>query len=275
MHKAFIQDFSVVPNGNGHDALRELQKRTSLKPDVLILSSSHPEPYGFWSRASAFARDAHFENLFAFDVKHGCNGGNLSLKMGKDFLRDSNCHQVLIIVDDQLSQYVDLNDKELEPFHAWGNSGTAILLTKDAGLWEVLEFTSVTDVRFADNVRLHPGNDFITLETDEETESEIGRIYRENYLRVITQSLKLSQVQAANGLCMNQGDWKLRNYIQRETMIPQIQDTFKSHGHLGGSDIFIGLQHLGSEIKEGEHVVLASSALGYSWSGQVLRKCLC
>ena len=277
MSKIFIRDLVVCPNQSATTAIEKLRQSVKVKPDVLIVSSSHPEPYGYWSRASAFARDAQIDDCFAFDIKHGCNGGNLALKIGKDFLKSENTNQVLIIVDDQLKDHVDRMNPELTPFHAWGNCTSAVLLTKDEGPWEIQEFTAVTDPRFADNVVLKSGESSISLQTNDETEKEIGRIYRDNYMKVIRESLKASSLTLSDclALCMNQGDWKLRNTIQRQTGVAWIQDTFSEHGHLGGSDIFLGLTQVTEQnlLKSGQAVVLASSALGYSWSGQVLRKC--
>lgn len=276
MFKAFIQDFIVKPHAQGIDAFKELKAKNTISPDVFIVSSSVPEIYGFYSTAAGLSHQFGLGNAFAFDIKHGCNGGNLALKIGKDFLRQENVNEVLIIVDDQLSQYVDRSDSSLGPFFSWGNGASAILLNKKEGPFEILDYVALSDTRFAENVILKSGDSSITLQTNDEIESEIGKIYRVNYLDVIRKATESSGLKVSDlkALCMNQGDWKLSNHLQRETNIPWIQKTHEEFGHLGGSDIFLGLKKLQEEnnLNSEDTLVLASSALGYSWSAQVLRK---
>jgi 3-oxoacyl-[acyl-carrier-protein] synthase III len=275
--KVYIKDFTVCPFDDSKMAMELLLQKDKILPDVVIMSSTHPEPYGLWSRSASLIRDFGLNNCHAFDVKNGCNGGNIALGIGKNILiTDPRIKQVLIVVDDQLYSYVDREDDTLSPFHSWQNGASAILLSKDEGSHELLGNYAITDARFADNVRLFPQDKTITLDTTDETEKEIGKIYRDNYLKVISGSLQSSDLNMTDckALCMNQGDWKLRQFIQKETNIPWIQDSHSTHGHLGGSDVFYGLEVLEKDnlSKTNDYIVLASSGLGYSWTGQVVRK---
>ena len=56
--------------------------------------------------------------------------------------------------------------------------------------------------------------------------------------------------------------------------LDKIHSSYRNHGHLGGSDIYLGLKTREAEglIKKGDRMLLSSSAFGFSWGSSLLTK---
>jgi 3-oxoacyl-[acyl-carrier-protein] synthase-3 len=73
---------------------------------------------------------------------------------------------------------------------------------------------------------------------------------------------------------MNQGDHRLFSHISHSLGIEEskIIQSYQTYGHIGGSDIFYGLYLLSQnqKLRKGDVIVMASSAVGYSWSATII-----
>jgi 3-oxoacyl-[acyl-carrier-protein] synthase-3 len=112
---------------------------------------------------------------------------------------------------------------------------------------------------------------------DAPTKERLRNAYQINYCRVIQQACDDAGVSPRHirRLFINQGDYRLIDKIAKSlSLAPDIP--FRSYerlGHLGGSDVFFGLQNCldTGELQRGDIVALATSAIGFSWGCTIIR----
>lgn len=247
------------------------------KIDLIVFASC-----GVWDRY-LWSPSAHVQNhlganrAFSFDVLNGCNSGNLAVQLSLQWLKANAKQAALIVVADSLSSIVDYSNPEQACLYSFSDAATAILLQRGETRYQPIAFAASTNAAFANSMNLKWGQNTLWMNEDEEEDRALSREYRARYLAMIREALKNAELKISDvdHLFMNQGDHKLIQYLS-EALPLNPERIFRSHehfGHLGGSDIFFGMSQRmqANEIKPGEIIVLASSAIGYSWSATVIK----
>jgi 3-oxoacyl-[acyl-carrier-protein] synthase-3 len=248
------------------------------KIDLVIHASTTPPPRSLYSRSAGVMKAVGAGRAYGFDVMAGCNGATWALANAKSLLlTHDEWTTALVLVSDQLASYVDYANETHLPLFNWADAVSAVVLRKGEARRAIVGEAFRTDPTYGDSMHLSPGAATLTMETSDEIEDGIKRTYKKNYEEMIRAALGRAGVEprAVAGVFMNQGDWRLTNYLSKNLGIaPEaFQRTHEEFGHIGGSDVLLGLMKAqeSGRIRENDHVVLASSAVGFSWGALVLK----
>lgn len=270
-----------TPVSLGTKAARALLKTAQVDPSeidyVLFCGCGVYDKY-LWSPAAKIQSELGIEGAFSFEIFNGCNAGNLGVNLAIDLIK-SRPHKrnALVIVSDTLSKIVNHEDPAHSCLYNFSDAAGAILVSRGEPRNQVLAFAALTQAEFADHMSLPRAEPFIQMNTDEDEDRRLSRAYRENYPKVILKALGEAGLatQDVNHLFINQGDQRLIKRLSVELAIPQdrIHKSYEDHGHMGGADVFFGMKARWDQgrIRRGDIVVLASSAVGFSWGATVLR----
>jgi 3-oxoacyl-[acyl-carrier-protein] synthase-3 len=263
------------------EAARKLIQNNSVDTgsiDFVIHASSGIQEKQLWSPAAKIQKEIKAVNAFAFDIQNGCNSGNLALRLAQQLLlADESKSHVLIVVADALSNVVDYTNPIHKCIFGFSDGASAILVTKNAKNNKLLSFAASTNANFADSIYINKSENIVWMNDDEEEDKVLIKEYEEKYSSMIVSALQKinKNIHDVKYIVMNQGDHKLINKLIKRFDLHSNM-IFRSHeeyGHLGGTDIFFGLKNLieNKSVFAGDLVVLASSAIGFSWGATVIQ----
>lgn len=248
------------------------------KIDLVIHSSTTPPSKSLYSRSAGLMKAIGAGRAYGFDVMAGCNGATWAIANAKSLLlTHDEWTTALVLVSDQLSPFVDYADETHLPLFGWADAVSAVILRKGEARRVIVAEAFMTDPTYGDSMHLARGAATLTMETSDEIEDGIKRTYKKNYEEVIRSALGRAGVDlgAVAGVFMNQGDWRLIDHLSAKLGIAAaaFQRTHEDFGHIGGSDVLLGLMKAqeSGRIQENDHLVLASSAVGFSWGALVLK----
>lgn len=262
-------------------AARQLIEKNSVNVfdiDLIIHASCGIQDKQLWSPSAKIQKEIQANNAFAFDIQNGCNSGNLALEIASKLLAADNSKQIaLIIVADALSGIVNYKNPLQKCIFSFSDAASAVLVRKNISNNKLLSFAISTNAIFADSLYKPVNNQHIWMNDDEEEDQLLIKEYEERYTNMIIRALKKADknIHDVSQIIMNQGDHKLISKLAARLDFP-VNQIFRSHenyGHLGGTDIFFGLKHVieNGLVKAGDFVVLASSAIGFSWGASVIK----
>lgn len=262
-------------------AVKELLLKNNLNPnkiDLIIHASCGLQDKQLWSPAAKIQKEVKAKNAFSFDIQNGCNSGNLALAIAKRMLVSDDTKQMaLIVVADALSQIVDYKNVDHKCIFNFSDAASAILIQKKSSSNILLSFVASTEAIFADSLYKSIDDQYVWLNDDPHEDELLKKVYEDRYTQMINLVLKKinKNIDDVSHIIMNQGDHKLIDKLAARLCYPANR-IFRSHqdyGHLGGSDVFFGLNQILKEglIKSGDLVVLASSAIGFSWGASVIQ----
>jgi 3-oxoacyl-[acyl-carrier-protein] synthase III len=248
--------------------------------------------YQFWSPAAKIQHLIGADNAFAFEVKNGCNGGNLGLEIAKELLLGNSTYQnALVICSEKLSIAVNYKDPNAISSFTFADGAAAAVVSKDCKTNQLLSYASITDGSLVDYVKVPYGGTVYPLISPITNEKDryfqvsdpegLDRIFATNYLqnyqRVIIEALQKSGFTSTDidylftnqvKTSISEGIRNIFNLQKNQTII-----TLKDFGHQGTVDTFFCLTYATDAgiIKPGDLVVLASSAIGFSWAASVIK----
>ncbi len=248
------------------------------KIDLLIHCGSGAQDYSFWSPASHLLDFLKQKSSFGFDLAHGCNAGNLGMFTAVNWLeRENSWENAIVVASDALSWRVDYSKKENFPIFSWSDGASAILISKNHKRMRLCSYFAITQPQFSRSMWAHGQTGTVEMDVSELTETNLGSAYREMYPSVIKGALDRAGLvkQNIDYLFLNQGSPRLLDFLcnQFDLNRERVQRTYSNYGHMGPSDIFLGLKSAMDNglLKNGDNVVLASSSYGYSWSASVIK----
>src|SRR5580693_1017505 len=273
------------------DALRKAQVRADAVDLVLFCGTGFYD-YGVWSPAARIQHLIGAENAFAYEVKNGCNGGNLGLYLAsRQLLADPDLKHALVVCSDTFSRLVDYSDENGLAMFPGGDGATAALLQKDHPGNRLLAFAGITDGSLVDAIRVPLGGTRLPLRggdrqaglgcwqiaDPEQLAAVFSRRYLDNYVHVVREALRKC------GRSVSEIGFLFTNQVKKSTLegvfaalgLPPDRTcrTMECFGHQASSDTLLGLaQSLAAgRIREGELVVLASSGIGFNWAATVVQ----
>lgn len=160
---------------------------------------------------------------------------------------------------------------------AVSDAACAVLVKKGEMRSQILTSAASTNADFADHIHLKEGEEFLWMNSDETEDRAISKEYETRYTAMIKTALDQAnlKINEVDHLFMNQGDHRLIDKLT--TLLPidsdKIYRSHKNFGHIGASDCFLGLKSRleRGEINPGQNIVLASSAVGFSWGATVIK----
>jgi 3-oxoacyl-[acyl-carrier-protein] synthase-3 len=247
--------------------------------------------YQFWSPAAKVQDGIGAHRSYAFEIRNGCNGGNLGLSICKELILGNPAHKcALVVCSDKLSLAVNYTDKSAISSFSFADGAVAVVLKKDIPNNRLCAYASLTDGTLADYVKVPYGgtkypvttfpvrdDDRYLCVTDPGGLDEIfASTYLQNYLKVIHEALDKSgySVKDIDHIFTNQVKRSLSEKILEQLGLTKDQTliTMGEYGHMGPVDTLfgLGLALEKNRIRAGDIVVLAGSAIGFSWAAIVL-----
>ena len=280
------------PSEMGIRAAEVAVERAGIDPgeiDVLIYCSAGFYDYRIWSPAARIQAALGADGCYAFEVKNGCNGGNLGINIAKTLLLDDpDKRYALVVCSEKLSISVDYNDQSAISLFMVGDGAAAALLRKGEATNRLLSYVSITEGSTVDSVKVpsggtvgmgSPGSEssgarvgYIRIDDPAGLDRILSQTYLENYMGVIRRALEKS------GRDLEDLDLLLTNQVKRSLLEDILRGldlgwdhtitSIKDYGHMGTVD---GLFNLSRAMDDGlagpgKLVVLASSGAGFTWA---------
>ena len=260
--------------------------------DIIVFGGLGFYDYNFWSPAAKIQDGIGAHRAFTFEIRNGCNGGNLGLNICKELLLgDKNKKYALVVCSDKLSLAVNYSDRKAVSAFAFADGAVAAVLKKDHPDNQLLAYASISDGSLVDYVKVPCGGTkiplgessskredcFLRVTDPEALDGIFSRTYLKNYLAVIHDALKNSgySERDISHLFTNQVKKSITDNLLKGLGLEEARTmrTMKEYGHMGPVDTLFCLALAKEEgrIKPGDLVVLAGSAIGFSWSAMVVK----
>jgi 3-oxoacyl-[acyl-carrier-protein] synthase-3 len=279
------------PGDLGVKAALDVLRRAQVDPseiDLVLFGGCAFYDYGVWSPAAHIQNAIGAHQAFAYEVKNGCNGGNLGLHLAsRHLLADPDLEYALVVCSDVFSRLVNYQDERIISMFPGGDGATAALLRKHHDGNRILAYSGISDGSLVDAVRVPAGGTRMSAETGrgsfwqiddpEQLASVFSSLYLKNYVHVVQEALRKS------GHTVEEIDFLFTNQVKKSTAqsildalgLPPEKTcrTMERYGHLASSDTLLGLARTLDEgrVQAGDLVVLASSGIGFHWAATVVQ----
>ena len=300
MEKKHIAAPDEQPSDMGIRAAGEAVARAGIDPGeigVIAYCGASFYDYRAWSPAARIQAALKADDCYAFEVKNGCNGGNLGVNVCKNLLlNDSEKEYALVVCSEKFSTSIDYTDPNSLSLFMVGDGAVAAVLRKGEATNQLLNYASRTDGSTVDCVKVpmggtrHPytqmGHDepasanrlnYICVDDPAGLDRILSLTYLENYVKVITRAVERS------GHSLKDIDFLFTNQVKRSLSRDIFQSvglkeentvsSIRDYGHIGTVDTLFNLGRaieLGL-IEPGCLAVIASSGAGFTWAAMAVR----
>ncbi|MBB4917178.1 3-oxoacyl-ACP synthase III family protein [Streptosporangium saharense] len=255
------------------EAAKALLGRTATRPgDVrqVIFAGSGEWDVPFWSPAAKVAAELGIDDAHCFEVANFCNAGTVAIRIALDRLAGGGDGYALVLIADRLGQLVDYADPASKELFNFGDAAAAVLLSGRDTAFEVLHTATRTDPSWADYYYGEQRDGRLVIRRGPHRPG-LADAYVDNFTRLVEETLKAvggKRDDVAHFL-INQGDRRMHERLLRELGLPQDRSVFNYDrlGHMGGADTLIALDGLRERraLRRGDLILLATSAMGFSW----------
>ena len=192
--------------------------------DLIAYCGAGDYDYRVWSPSAKIQSEIGAINAFAFELRNGCNGGNLGIHVCRNLLRsEPTCSCGLVICSDNLHSIVNYSDPDNISQFILADAAAAVVLKKGEPTNKILSYYAITNGQFADELKVPiggtklpcPGNNHIEVDgnkikiLDREKLAKIfDEIYLKNYLKVIKTTVQNS------GYSVEEIDYLFHNQIK-------------------------------------------------------------
>ncbi|MDP9863949.1 MULTISPECIES: 3-oxoacyl-ACP synthase III family protein [Streptosporangium] len=261
------------------EAARAVLKRTQVEPGAIrqvIFAGSGEWDVPFWSPAARVALGLGIERAHCFEIGNFCNAGMTAVRTGLDGIAAGRAEYVLVLVGDRLGTMVDYRDPGSKALFNLGDAAAAMLLAREDYAFEVLHSAMRTDPSWSDYYTGEHRPDRVVIRRNGHR-GGLAAAYVENFTALVGETLGALGARASDvsHFLINQGDRSMHERLLRETGIPADRSVFNYDrlGHMGGADTMIALRGLldGGGLRHGDLILLATSAMGFSWGVMALR----
>ncbi|MHB8120098.1 MAG: 3-oxoacyl-ACP synthase [Methanothrix sp.] len=297
MEKKHIAAPDEQPSDMGIRAAREAVQRAGIDAreiGIIAYCGASFYDYRIWSPAARVQAALGADDCYAFEVKNGCNGGNLGINLCKNL---ALCHPekeyALVVCSEKLSPLIDYTDKSSLSLFMVGDGAAAALLKKGEAENQLLEYASITDGSTVDCVKVplggtkmpygHTAHDsrskYICVDDPDGLDRILSQTYLDNYIKVITRAVQKS------GYSLEDIDFLFTNQVKRSLSKDIFQSlglsekntltSIEDYGHMGTVDTLFNLGRAIEErqIKPGDLIVIASSGAGFTWAAMAVKFC--
>lgn len=256
--------------------------------DLVIWTGSDYKDFNVWSAGIFVQRELGLKNAFAFDMSARCSTNVVAMKVAKSLMQTNpNLKRALLCGGHKTGELVNYKDETSRFLYNLADGGSAIVLEKDAHN-EILESSVITDGDFSLDVIIPVGGTRAPLKTLKDNDSYyltcpdiVGMRERladrsiENFLKVIKDAASSSMSdRPIDYLSLLHMKKSAHDAILEPLELEDHSSAYLSnYGHFGAPDqvVSLGLAEKENKLKAGDHVVLASAGIGYTWSAISLR----
>ncbi len=295
MEKKHIAASDEQPSDMGIRAARDAVARAGVDSGeigIIAYCGASFYDYRIWSPGARIQAALEADNCYAFEVKNGCNGGNLGMNMCKNLLlSDSEKEFALVVCAEKLSISIDYTDPNSLSLFIVGDGAAAAVLKKGEAKNQLLNYVSLTDGSTVDCIKVPLGGtrlqhadgvhygrqNYICVDDPAELDKILSRNYLENYVNVITRAVEKSSyaLEDINYLFTNQVKKSLSKEIFRSLGLGEDNTltSIKDYGHMGTVDTLFNLGRAMEQglVVPGCLVVIASSGAGFTWAAMAVK----
>jgi 3-oxoacyl-[acyl-carrier-protein] synthase III len=259
--------------------------------DMVIYCGAGFYDHRIWCPSARIQDAIGASDCYGFEVRNGCNGGNLGLNLAKHLLaQDPDKQHALVVCADKLSILVDYTDPASLSLHHLADGAAAAIVSKGETTNQIGSYASVTDGSIVNRVMIPGGGtrrpfhwgiemreaQFV-VNDPKGLEEIFSNVYLRNYEKVIDQVLRMAgkDREDIGFLFTNQVKKSLSKNILRTIGLKdeQYMSIIAEYGHVGPTDTFFCLAKAleNKMIKKGDLVVLASSGTGFTWGATTVQ----
>lgn len=256
--------------------------------DMILWTGSEYKDYPVWSAGIFVQRELGLKKAHAFDLSARCSTNVLALRVAKSLMTtDPAIRRVLLCGGHRTGDLVNYRDPNARFLYNLSDGGSAMLLEKREDESEVQgalvgESSLITDGDFSLDVIIpgagtkRPAYDNIAREDfclqvpdvagmrERLAEKSIS-----NFLEVIKTAALKTTAKPIDYLALLHMKRSAHDGICQALELKDEQSIYMDHyGHFGAPDqvLSLGLAEQRRLLKTGDHVVMASAGIGYTWS---------
>tara|TARA_Y100001968_G_C19436774_1_gene760150 strand:- start:1216 stop:2217 length:1002 start_codon:yes stop_codon:yes gene_type:complete len=281
---------------SSNDTLGELCERASLSAiemagwdsstiDLIILATSSPDD--LFGSAPLVQSRLRASNAVAFDLTAACSGFLFALVTASQFLRNGSMKRALVIGADQLSRWVDWNDRG--SCILFGDAAGAVALEASDSINDgLIGFKLKTDGSRGQSLNLSQNNDFTTLIDDINYQkggfSPISMNGQEVYkfavkeVPAILEDLLIeneTKPEDLDWLLLHQANQRILDSVAERFSIPRqkVLSNLANYGNTSAATIPLMLDEAvrDGRIKPGDLIASSGFGAGLSWGAALLR----
>jgi 3-oxoacyl-[acyl-carrier-protein] synthase-3 len=269
-------------------ATRALEGIDPLSIDLIIWTGSEYKDFNVWSAGIYVQRELGLKNAFAFDLSARCSSNVVALGVAKSLLQtNQNYKRALLVGGHRTGDLVNYQDKSSRFLYNLADGGSAIVIEKSETN-PILNSSVITDGDFSLDVIIpmggtrkpfkenHKESDYhLTCPDIEGMRERLASRSIENFLKVIKSAASTSMPsRPIDYLSLLHMKKSAHDSILENLELTLEQSIYlENYGHFGAPDqvVSLGLAERDSVLKKGDHIVLASAGIGYTWSAISLR----
>jgi 3-oxoacyl-[acyl-carrier-protein] synthase-3 len=255
--------------------------------DMVIWTGSEYKEHCVWSAGIYVQRELGLKNAYAFDVAARCSTNVLGLKLAKSLMStDKNLKRVLLCGGHKTADLVNYKDASSRFLYNLADGGSAMLL-EQGDINPILESSIITDGAYSLDVIIPAGGSKMPISSNPKEEDfyltcpdiagmreRLASNSLDNFLKVIKKAAHASMAKPIDYLSLLHMKKSAHDAIVNSLELNEDQSIYMDHyGHFGAPDqvLSLGLAEKRGLLKKGDHVVLASAGIGYTWSAVSLR----
>lgn len=264
----------------GARAVSSLLKQGGIAPDsieALICATSSPDRMQP-ATATRIQELCGLKNAYAFDVNSVCSSGVFAMKVASGLVSDG-ARNVLVVASEVYSKI--LNPTQLTTYPYFGDGAGAILLTKEAGSYELIDFVLGSDGSGADVIQVPAGGTMLPgPQTKNEKDFYFQMVGRQVYEFACEKGSEIIEtLSRRNGIVPDmviphQANVNVIREIGRRSGLPdeKFYVNLERFANTAGASVLIALDEY-LEVRGGQkNIFLVVFGGGLSWGGCYLRK---
>ncbi|WP_116215260.1 3-oxoacyl-ACP synthase III family protein [Streptomyces olivoreticuli] len=255
------------------DAARSVLRRTGVETSRIrqvVYAGSGEWDRPFWSPAAKVADGLGISGAHCFEVTNFCNAGMTALRLlsAAGALEDDT--YALVLVGDRLSRMVDYSDPDSKALFNFGDAAAAVLLAGGDGRFRILRSAMRTDGGWADYYAGERTDGRVLIRRGAHRKG-LADAYVRHFTSLVDETLEAlgRERHEIDHFLINHGDRDMHHRLLDTLGIPVERSVFNYDrlAHMGGADTLIALADLerADRLRRGDLIMLATSAMGFSW----------
>lgn len=258
-----------------------------LSIDLVIWTGSEYKDYIVWSAGIFVQRELGLRNAFAFDLGARCSTNVLALDVARSMMTANPAiKRTLLCGGHKTSELVNYQDPNSRFLYNLSDGGSAILIERANGN-PILGSSIITDGDFSLDVIVPGGGtrapwrnrpdtktSYLSVPDLSGMRNRLAEKSLENFVKVIRTAATSSTERPIDYLALLHMKRSAHDELLDRLELRQDQSIYlDEYGHFGAPDqvLSLGLAEQRKILKPGDHVVLASAGIGYTWSAISLR----
>ena len=255
--------------------------------DLLVWTGSEYKDYPVWSAGISVQEALGLRRAWSFDLAARCSSNVVALKVVKSMMiADSKLNRVLLCGGHRTGDLVNYADPATRFLYSLSDGASALLVERNAAN-PILASAVITDGSFSGDViipaggtrhpmrqEVRPDQTYLTVPDIDGMRQRLADRSIDNFIDVIRETAASSLHRPIDYLALLHLKRSAHNAILKRLGLRQEQSIYMDHfGHFGAPDqiVSLALAERYGRLKPGDHVVLASAGIGYTWSAIGLR----